>query len=150
MPQQTENRTVPYLADQMFHLVADVQSYPQFLPWVLNSKIYNIDKNTFDAELTVGAGPMSQAYTSKVEVDPIARIITATYIKGPFKHLNNRWSFTPSGNIDAPTTDVEFFIDFEIDNLLLKPIVQPFLTQATSIMIEAFEKRAAEVFITNT
>lgn len=146
MPSQTEKRSVPYLADQMFALVLDVSSYPEFLPWAQKASVYNIEGFNFDADLTVGIGAMAQTYSSHVTADPQERMITATYIKGPFKYLNNKWTFTPTGTIESPSTMIEFFLDFEIDNLLLKPFLQPFLTQATTVMIEAFEKRAAQKY----
>lgn len=142
MPTQTEKRIVPYLADHMFSLVADVKSYPEFLPWVSDASVFNVKDNTFDAQLVVGSHPMQQKYTSRVTADPLSRTISAHYIEGPFKHLHNKWTFTPVGLLDDVQTEIEFFIDFEVENILLKPILQPFLTNITTLMIEAFEKRA--------
>lgn len=144
MPQQTEKRQVPYLADHMFHLVTKVDEYPEFLPWVNSARIFNQQDHTFHAELTIGTGIFSQTYTSHVTADPLQRVITVDAISGPFQYLRNRWTFTPSGTLTHPTTEIEFFIDFEIEQSLLRPVIQPFLTKATSLMIEAFEKRAKD------
>ncbi len=146
MPQRTEKRTVPYLADQMFHLVADVEKYPQFLPWAQDAKVYAQRDNGFDADMTVGVGPMAQSYSSQIVLDPMNRTITTTFIKGPFKHLNNKWTFTPCGTVEEPQTEIEFFIDFEIDHPLFGSLMESMLEKATGMMIEAFEKRAQELF----
>ena len=147
MPTHSEKRIVPYRPDQMYSLVADVASYPDFLPWVKASRLYNQTPTGFEADLTIGASFMSHAYSSKVTLQPDAHRIDVQHVKGPFRHLNNYWVFHPYlGNQHVESTEIEFFLDFELDNPFLKPILQPFLSQAAGMMVNAFEVRAKELF----
>jgi coenzyme Q-binding protein COQ10 len=140
-----ELRIVPFSAQEMFLLVKDVASYCEFLPWVEESKIYNISKNQFDADLIVGASAFKQKYSSRVICNEEKCIITSDLIEGPFKYLRNEWYFKNVTEGDDPKCEISFSLDFEIDNMILKTILSPFLSNAAKLMIEAFEKRAVDI-----
>ncbi len=142
MPLHSEKRVVPYTPKQMYDLVADVKLYPDFLPWVASVQIFNEAENAFEAELVVGASLMNQSYTSKVTLQPELNRIDVMNIKGPFRYLNNYWVFHERGS----GSEIEFFLDFELDNSLLKPILQPFLNQAVAVMVGAFQQRAEQLY----
>lgn len=142
MPTHSEKRIVPYSPAQMYSLVADVSSYPDFLPWVNSSRLYNQTENGFEADLSIGTSFMNHAYSSKVALQPEKHRIDVTHTKGPFHHLNNHWIFHEYEG----GTEIEFFLDFELNNLLLKRVLQPFLTQAATMMVGAFETRAKQMF----
>lgn len=138
MPQHCEKKILPYPADLLFNIVSDVSSYPQFLPWVSKSRIYNTEDQGFDADLIVGHKLLQQSYTSRVTLTPYERV-EATAIKGPFLHLHNTWDFTP---IEEHSTEVSFFIDFKFRNALLTSLIQPLFNEAVASMVKAFEQRA--------
>ncbi|MBA4250054.1 MAG: hypothetical protein C0432_03870 [Candidatus Puniceispirillum sp.] len=142
-----ELRIVPFSAKEMFDLVKDVSNYSKFLPWVEESKIYNISNNQFDADLVVGASAFKQKYSSRVTFDEEKWIITSDLIEGPFKHLRNEWHFKSviEGEGNDSQCEISFSLDFEIDNMILKTILAPFLSNAAKLMIEAFEKRAVDL-----
>jgi coenzyme Q-binding protein COQ10 len=142
MPTHREKRIVTYTPVQIYSLVADVASYPDFLPWVTSSHLYNHNDNGFEADLSIGTSFVNQAYSSKVILQPKARRIDVRHIKGPFHHLNNHWIF----HEHERGTEIEFFLDFELNSPFLKPILQPFLNQAAGMMISAFETRAQQLF----
>ncbi|MDP4725545.1 MAG: type II toxin-antitoxin system RatA family toxin [Pseudomonadota bacterium] len=142
MPTHSEKRIVPYSPAQMYSLVADVSSYPDFLPWVNSACLYNQTENGFEADLSIGATFMNHAYSSKVVLQPDLYRIDVTHTKGPFHHLNNHWIFCECND----GTEIEFFLDFELSNPFLKPVLQPFLNQAASMMVSAFETRAKQLF----
>ena len=142
MPTHREKRIVPYTPAQMFSLVGDVKAYPDFLPWVSTARLYNYTEHGFEADLSIGTSFMKQAYSSKVEMLHAPFRINVTHTKGPFHHLNNYWVFhTREGG-----TEIEFFLDFELNNYLLKSVLQPFLNQASAMMVSAFETRAQQLF----
>lgn len=147
MPLHKELRIVPFSAKEMFALVKDVQCYQEFLPWVEQSKVYNVQHNQFDADLVVGVSAFKQKYSSRVTYDFEKLIITSDLIEGPFKHLRNEWLFKDISAGDEPQCEISFSLDFEIDQMLLKAILAPFLSNAAKVMIEAFEKRAQDLKI---
>ncbi len=157
MPIHKENKIVPYSPHQMYQLVLDVDRYPGFLPWIQSAHVYDRTEAVFYADLTVGSSVINQSYSSKVTFGAIADSIQTYRIdvrhtKGPFHHLHNYWIFkpycSPNTPLDYPPThtEIEFFLDFEISNPFLKPLLQPFLNQAVHLMVDAFEKRAHALF----
>jgi coenzyme Q-binding protein COQ10 len=142
MPTHSEKCIVPYTQGQMYSLVADVASYPDFLPWVNSSRLYNHTESGFEADLSIGTSFMNHAYSSKVALQPENYRIDVSHTKGPFHYLNNHWVFHECDD----GTEIEFFLDFELNNPFLKPILQPFLNQAAGMMVNAFAARAKLLF----
>ena len=141
MPTHAEKRTLPYSPDQMFQLVADVGKYPQFLPWCAGAKVRTQTETELVADLTIGFGPFRESFTSRVELDRPHKVVVK-YEHGPFRYLNNQWTFEP----DPTGCQVKFFVDFEFRNLLLKSAIGVVFNEAVRRMVNAFLKRAREVY----
>jgi coenzyme Q-binding protein COQ10 len=142
MPKHSEKRVVPYTPAQMYSLVADVANYPVFLPWVSGVTIYNRTDSGFDADLSIGTTLMKHAYSSRVALGPDTSRIEVRHLSGPFHHLNTLWIFHEHNR----GTEIEFFLDFELNNPILRALFQPFLNQAVGAMVSAFETRAQQLF----
>jgi coenzyme Q-binding protein COQ10 len=141
MPRHAESRTVPYRADQLFDLVADVAAYPQFLPWCVGARIRSRSETELVADLTIGFGPFRESFTSRVT---LARPgdIRVTYENGPFRYLKNEWRFAP-----APGgCRVDFSVDFEFRSRLLQAAIGVVFDQAVRRMVAAFMTRARRVY----
>ena len=140
-----ETRIVPYTADLMYAVVADVEAYPQFLPWVMALRVLSRDvadaRETITAEMAVGYRALRERYTSKVVLDPAARTIDVAAIKGPFHTLENHWRFTPEGD----QCRIEFSLRFAFSSPLLAMAAGPAFGRALAKMTEAFEARAAKL-----
>src|ERR1700712_885868 len=95
MPTHAERQIVPYTPEQLFELVADVGSYPRFLPWCVASRIRTRTETELVADLTIGFGPFRESFTSRVTLDRPGKIMVR-YENGPFRYLNNQWGFTPA------------------------------------------------------
>ena len=121
MTEHRETRLVPYTADLMFQVVADVEKYSEFLPWVVALRVLSREpgkgREILIAEMAVGYGALRERYTSRVTLDPAARTIDVVEIKGPFKTLENHWRFTPK----AEGCEVEFSIAFEFASRAHRP-----------------------------
>ncbi len=146
MPVHDETRVLPYSADQMYALVADVESYPQFLPWTaaarLRSQEDHGDHTILLADLVVSFKVFRETFGSRVTLWPDKRQIDTSYIDGPFKHLDSRWTFS-----DAPGgCNVHFHVDFEFRNRILQGAAGMFFNQAMQTIVRAFEKRAATLY----
>lgn len=142
MPTHAEKKILPYRAEQIFDLVADVERYPEFLPWVISAAIVSHKENSFLADLSVGYKIFRESYRSEVVLDPPNRI-DINYVNGPFRYLNNHWVFT---QIDDKHVEIDFFIDFEFHSNFFQGMMQTVFSEVVKRMIHAFEKRAAEVY----
>lgn len=143
MPTHAEKRVLPYTPQQMYDLVADVEAYPEFLPWCTACVITSKRGKKIKADLTVGYKIISETFTSEVTLDPEDMTINVTYLNGPFRYLNNHWKFIAKGKTKC---EVDFFIDFEFKSGLLQKAMTIFFNEAVRRMIAAFEARAAQIY----
>jgi coenzyme Q-binding protein COQ10 len=141
MPTHAEQRVLPYTQEQLFALVADVERYPEFLPWCVGARIRERQGNVVVADLVIGFKLIRERFTSRVELDPPRRIDVA-YTEGPFRYLNNHWSFTPVPG----GCRIEFFVDFEFKSRMLQKIIEVLFGEAVRRMVAAFEKRAGDLY----
>ncbi len=141
MPTHAERQIVPYTPEQLFDLVADVGSYPMFLPWCVGASVRSRTDTLLVSDLTIGFGPFRESFTSRVTLDRPKRV-TVTYEKGPFRYLNNQWDFVPH----ASGTEVAFFVDFEFRSRVLQAAIGVVFNQAVRRMVNAFRKRARDVY----
>jgi coenzyme Q-binding protein COQ10 len=145
MKEHSETRIVPYTADLMYAVVADVERYPEFLPWVvalrIKSRVKEGAQEILTAEMAVGYRSLRERYTSRVILDPEARRIDVAAIEGPFRCLENHWRFTPQG----ASCQVEFRVAFEFSSRLLQAIAGTAFENALLTMTDAFEARAASL-----
>ena len=141
MPTHAERKIIPYRPDQLFDLVADVGKYPEFLPWCVGARVRSRTEKELVADLTIGFGPIRESFTSRVTLERPSRI-RVRYENGPFRYLNNQWTFTPHPHGCA----VDFFVDFEFRSRLLRAAMNVVFNEAVRRMVNAFEKRARAVY----
>ena len=142
MPTHSEKRKVPHTRRQMFDLVADVEKYPEFLPWCLSLRINEREDDDIIAEMVIGYKMFREKFRSKVELIGKNQI-NVTYEDGPFKFLKNNWLFHEE---EDGTCVIDFFIEFEFKSKFLENMIGAVFTDAVKIMVQAFEKRAALIY----
>lgn len=143
MLSHVEQKTLPYSAEQMFALVADVENYSEFTPWCIASRINRWeDENVFFADLIVGYKFFREKFSSKVILDRPSEI-SIQYQQGPLKNLTNHWIFTQ--NNDGSCT-IDFSVEFEFKNVALQTLANMFFNEVVKRMIGAFETRALVVY----
>jgi coenzyme Q-binding protein COQ10 len=125
----------------MFGLVADIEKYPEFLPWCTGAHIVERKESELVADLVIGYGPLHETYTSRVVLER-QRKIEVVGIRGPFRFLENSWAFSggPKG------CKVEFAIDFAFKSFVLKAMMGAVFHRAVHHMVESFEGRARDLF----
>jgi len=148
MPTHSETKRLPYSADQMYALVADVGSYPQFLPWCSAARIrthtpVGDGSEVMQADLVIAFKVFRERFASKVVLWPEARKIETEYLDGPFRHMKSDWAFADA---DDGGCDVSFFVDFEFKNAILQGIIGVVFNEAMQRIVRAFEKRAADLY----
>jgi coenzyme Q-binding protein COQ10 len=141
MPTHAETKIVPWRAEQLFDLVADVGKYPQFLPWCVGARVRTRTETDLTADLTIGFGPFRESFASRVELDRPHQV-RVHYENGPFRYLKNQWTFTP----DPKGCRVDFFVDFEFRSRLLQAAIGVVFNEAVKLMVNAFLKRARDVY----
>jgi coenzyme Q-binding protein COQ10 len=132
----------------MFAVVADVERYPEFLPWVVGLRVLSRakqgGKEIVVAEMQVGFHRLRERYTSRIVADPEGRTIDVTQVHGVFRELENRWRFTPEGK----GCRIDFSVCFEFKSRLLAMIASSAMSLAVSTMTHAFEERARKLAAT--
>jgi len=147
MPHHAETKTLPYRADQMFALVADVARYPEFLPWTAAARIRSRKPveggELMEADLVISFKVFRERFGSRVTLLPAQNRILTEYIDGPFKHLKSVWTFAdrPEGGCD-----VGFEVDFEFRNAILAGIIGLVFNEAMQRVVRAFESRAKVLY----
>ena len=146
MPEHTHEEILPYRTEDLYALVCDVAQYPEFLPWCAAARILEEKENGCLAELVIRYQGFSKSYVSDVVCTPadeqgVARV-SATMVRGPFRHLVNRWTFAPENE----GTRVSFFIDFAFSSSLLSALMDGIFDRATHKMMDAFRTRAEGLY----
>lgn len=146
MPTHSETRFLPYSAQQMYDLVADVDAYPQFLPWCAASRVRRVtpmgDSQVMEADLVISFKVFRERFASRVVLFPEAHKIDTEYLDGPFRYMKSNWAFADTQG----GCDVTFFVDFEFKNAILQGIIGVVFNEAMQRIVRAFERRAAELY----
>jgi coenzyme Q-binding protein COQ10 len=142
MPTHAEKKILPYTPQQMYALVADVEKYPEFLPWCLASRIRKREGAVMFADLIIGFKMVRERFTSRVELNEAERRINVQYTDGPFQYLNNHWIFLEHEGGCC----VDFYVDFEFRSKMLQKIMGLLFNEAVRRMVQAFETRADNLY----
>jgi coenzyme Q-binding protein COQ10 len=147
MPSHREKRKLPYSADQMYALVADVAKYPEFLPWCsaarIRSRVEEDSAEVMLADLVISFKVFRERFGSKVTLWDEDMKIDTEYLDGPFKFLKSTWEFRSNGEAGC---EVEFNVDFEFKNKILQGAAGLFFNEAMQRVVRAFEARANELY----
>jgi coenzyme Q-binding protein COQ10 len=142
MPRHSETRHLPYTPEQLFDLVADVQHYDDFLPWVVAVRVRSSNEKETVADLVVGFNAFKERFTSRV-VKQRPTNICVDYVEGPLKYLHNEWHFGPAQD---GGTNLCFSVDFAFKSRLFESLVGSMFDRALRRMTSAFEQRAAVLY----
>jgi coenzyme Q-binding protein COQ10 len=142
VPTHAEKRVLSYTPKQLYDLVADIERYPEFLPWCMAARIRKREANLVVADLVIGFKVFRERFTSRVELDPANSRINVTYAEGPFKYLNNHWVF----NEHPQGCEIDFFVDFAFHSRLLQKAIEVLFSEAVRRMVGAFEARARTLY----
>lgn len=151
MTTHSETRTLPYTAEEMYALIADIERYPEFLPWCAACRIRGrrpegaeeSGGEVVDADLVISFKLFRERFGSRVTLRPQARTIDVEYLDGPFRYLINNWRFVPAGERGC---QVHFFVDFEFRSMILQKVIGLVFNEAMHRVVRAFEARAAVLY----
>jgi coenzyme Q-binding protein COQ10 len=147
MPQFSTKRRVRHAATDMFDLVADVEKYPEFVPLCsalsVRSRAEKDGKTILVADMKVAYKIISETFTSRVTLDRANLKILVEYLNGPFRRMQNRWTFYP---VEERTCNVEFFIDYEFRRRTFAALMGAMFDAAFRRFATAFEQRADQIY----
>ncbi|MCC5970888.1 MAG: type II toxin-antitoxin system RatA family toxin [Pararhodobacter sp.] len=151
MPRHAENRQLPYSAQQIYDLVADVARYPEFLPWTAAARIRSrkplagrsAGAEVLEADLVISFKVFRERFGSRVTLLPAEGRIETEYLDGPFRYLHSHWEVEdrPEGGCE-----VRFLVDFEFRNALMQKIIGVVFDEAMKRVVSAFERRADALY----
>lgn len=142
MPGIHEVRRLPYSAEQMYDLVADVAHYGEFLPWVVATRVRSDSETEMIADMLVGFNALREKFTSRVLKQRPERI-EVIYIDGPMRDLDNVWQFRPA---EDGGCEVEFMVNFTFRNAMFERLAGQYFDRAFRKMVGAFETRAEALY----
>lgn len=142
MPGISEIRRLPYSAEQMFDLVADVGRYGEFLPWIVATRVKSDSDDMMVADMLIGFKALREKFTSRVEKRRPEEI-RVHYVDGPLRDLDNRWLFRPLGE---HACEVDFSVQFAFRSAMFEALAGQYFDKAFRKMVAAFEARAADLY----
>jgi coenzyme Q-binding protein COQ10 len=147
MPHFETRHIVPHTAHEMFDLVADVEKYPEFVPFCeqlhVRARRREGERDVLIASMAVGYKLLRESFTSKVTLDRPGLTIRADYLDGPFRTMENRWAFTPH---DAVSSEIFFCIHYEFRSRTLDALMGRMFDRVFRHFAHAFEARADAVY----
>jgi ribosome-associated toxin RatA of RatAB toxin-antitoxin module len=133
---------VPYSASDMYKLVEDVESYPEFLPWCSDVDVHSREGDVVEATLEFRRGAMKKRFRTRNAMQPETSM-ELTLVGGPFRHLEGGWRFTPLGDEGSK---VGLDLEFEFDSRALDLMVGPFFEDICNSLVDAFTRRAQQIY----
>ena len=148
MPSLRQIKKLPFFPQELYEIVLDIESYPQFLAWCREARIISQDKHQIIGELVIQFKGFSEKYQSRIipKIQGENYIIEVDAISGPFKYLKNTWQISK----EDYGSRVEFFIDFKLKSILLDKLMEIFFYKAVEKMTNEFANRAQAIYLTKT
>jgi ribosome-associated toxin RatA of RatAB toxin-antitoxin module len=134
-----------YSAEEMFALVTDVPSYPAFLPWCDQASVLSEDEAGMTARVGIAFGGIHQGFTTR-NTHVAGRRVHLQLIDGPFSKLEGHWEFTPVGAEGQRACKVDLTLQYDFDNFALAALVGPVFGKIAGSLVDAFVKRASQVY----
>jgi len=142
MRKVSRSALVPYSAADMYRLVEDVESYPDFLPWCSDVEVHYREGNVVEATLELQRAGLTRRFRTRNAMQPVTSM-QLSLVGGPFRHLAGGWKFTP---LDDQGSKVSLELEFEFDSRALDLLIGAFFEETCNSLVDAFTSRAAEIY----
>jgi len=134
-----------YSAAEMFALVTDVASYPQFLPWCDRASVQENTEDGMIAKVGISIAGIRQSFTTRNRHEKDQKV-SLTLVDGPFSTLEGDWRFSPVGDGGQRACKIEFSLSYDFDNRALAALIGPVFDKIAGSLVDAFVKRATAVY----
>lgn len=133
---------VPYSAHEMYNVVADIESYPQFLPWCSGARMLSQKEDEAIASIDIAYHKMRKTFTTHNRLQP-DELIEVRLVEGPFKHLRGFWQFQ---SLAARSSRISLDLEFDFSNKMLALTLGPVFASIANSLVDSFRKRAVELY----
>ena len=133
---------VPYSAECMYQLVADIERYPEFLKWCSHAVVTAEHGGEVIASITISFKGLKKSFSTRNHMQP-ARMIQMSLVEGPFSHLNGTWLFVP---LEENASKIELDMHFGFDSAIVERLVGPVFSYIANHQVEAFNQRAQQLY----
>lgn len=131
-----------YSVQQLFNLVVDVDSYPDFLPWVIAARIRRRENQTVWVDLTIGTGFLRKSFSTVAQLEPPHRIDIKSY-DALFERFEQKWNFESA---TEGGTNIGYYVDFKFRSRLLQTLIGASFADRATTMVEAYRRRARQLY----
>ena len=142
MPSVKRSALVPFSAIQMYALVNDIESYPEFLPWCRSTRILDRNDDEVRATIEMQKSALHKSFTTINRLQP-GKMMEVSLVEGPFRKLDGFWRFEA---LREDASKVSLDLDFELAGPVVSRVVGPIFHQIANSVVDAFCKRAVEVY----
>lgn len=133
---------VSYTPAEMYALVSDIKSYPQFLPWCNAAEVISTETDTVTARIDIAVSGVARSFTTCNRHQP-NKMIEMHLVDGPFSQLQGCWQFDPLGDAACKTS---LFMRYEFSNRMLGLVIGPVFSHIANSMVDAFHQQAIAVY----
>jgi ribosome-associated toxin RatA of RatAB toxin-antitoxin module len=133
---------LPYTTDEIYALVSDILTYPEFLPWCSGTEILSQEGEELSARIGFSVGGVSQSFTTRNRLQP-GKEIAMQLVDGPFSQLEGRWRFEPLGDAGCK---ISLLLEYDFSSKMVSLVVGPVFNKIANTLVDAFQKRAVEVY----
>jgi ribosome-associated toxin RatA of RatAB toxin-antitoxin module len=133
---------VPYSAARMFDLVADIPSYPKFLPWCGGARVVSAQEDTVVASIDIAYGGLRRSFTTRNLLQK-GKMMELRLLDGPFSHLQGFWRFNA---LDERASKITLDLEFEVANRLVAMVLVPVFTNIANQLVDSFHRRAVQIY----
>ena len=133
---------LPYTTDEIYALVSDILTYPEFLPWCSGTEILSQEGGELSARIGFSVGGVSQSFTTRNRLQP-GKEIAMQLVDGPFSQLEGRWRFEPLGDAGCK---ISLLLEYDFSSKMVGLVVGPVFNKIANTLVDAFQKRAVEVY----
>jgi len=133
---------LPYTPEEMYRLVSDIESYPDFLPWCTDARVLSQDIDEVCARIEFSVGGLTRSFTTRNR-HQVNKIIEMRLVDGPFSRLEGCWQFDRLGEEGSK---ISLFLEYDFENRMIGLVIGPVFSQITNTLVDSFQKRAVEVY----
>ena len=133
---------LPYTTDEIYALVSDILTYPEFLPWCSGTEILSQEGEELSARIGFSVGGVSQSFTTRNRLQP-GKEIAMQLVDGPFSQLEGRWRFEPLGDAGCK---ISLLLEYDFSSKMVSLVVGPVFNKIANTLVDAFQKHAVEVY----
>ena len=138
----SKSALVPYSPQEMFALVDDIDSYPEFLPWCSDARVVSRSDDEVCASISISKSGVDKSFVT-CNRNQKNKMIEMRLKEGPFRHLQGYWRFDPLGDEGCK---VSLDLEFEFSSRVLGMVIGPVFNQVANSLVDSFQQRALDVY----